>query len=150
MKAQTYQLNANGPERPGVTQRAHDFIDRLPVDKSWVVTVAPYMKKRSLDQNAATFGLAYKTIMEATGLEGEADRKQLHRDFCGDWFSWVDGPLGQQRPRRTTTTNERGERDVIDARDMAEFYNFIQRKAAEFGIDVPDPDPLYYRKDIAA
>jgi hypothetical protein len=150
MKAATYQLNANGLERPGVTQRAHDFIDRLPVDKSWVVTISRYVKKRSLDQNAAMFGLAYRVIMEATGLEGETERKQLHRDFCGDWFGWVDGPLGQQRPRRTTTKNERGEDDVIDTATMAEFYNFIQRKAAAFGIDVPDPDPLYYRKDIAA
>ena len=147
MKPQLYQLNANGPECPSVKQRAHDFIDRLPSDKSWAIEVKPLVKKRSLDQNAATFGLAYKVIMEATGLEGEAERKQLHRDFCGDWFGWVDGPLGQQRPRRTTTTNEHGERDVIDARDMAEFYNFIQRKAAEFGIDVPNPDPMLSQRE---
>jgi hypothetical protein len=147
MKPQSYQLNANGPEREGVKQRAHDFIDRLPLDKSWVVTVAPYVKKRSLDQNAATFGLAYKVIMEATGLEGEEDRKQLHRDFCGDWFGWVDGPLGQQRPRRTTTTNEHGERDVINAHEMAEFFEFIQRKAASFGIDIPNPDPMWNQRE---
>lgn len=150
MKNQTYQLNANGPERQGVTQRAHDFIDRLPADKSWVITVEPYVKKRSLDQNAATFGLAYKVIMEATGLEGDAERKQLHRDFCGDFFGWVDGPMGQRRPARTTTTNERGERDVIDATTMARMYDFIQRKAAEYGIDVPSPDPMYGQRERLA
>ena len=138
-KPATYQLNSNGPEREGVKQRAHDFIDRLPLDKSWVVTVSPYVKKRSLDQNAATFGLAYKTIMEATGLEGDVERKQLHRDFCGDFFGWVDGPMGHRKPLRTTTTNEHGERDVIDTITMARMYDFIQRTAAGYGIDVPSP-----------
>lgn len=150
MKPQTYQLNANGPEREGVRQRAHDFIDRLPLTKSWVITIAPYHKKRSPDQNAARFGLAYKVIMDATGLEGEAERKQLHRDFCGDFFGWVDGPMGHRKPVRTTTTNERGERAVIDTVTMARMYDFIQRKAAEFGIDVPDPDPFWHRRREAA
>ena len=145
MKNQTYQLNANGPERPGVTQRAKDFIDRLPLDKSWVIEVKPFRKSRSLDQNAATFGLAYKVIMEATGLEGEEERKQLHRDFCGDFFGWTDGPLGGRKPIRTTTKNERGERDVIDTATMARMYEFIQRTAAGYGIDVPSPDPMHGR-----
>ena len=138
-KPATYQLNANGPEREGVKQRAHDFIDRLPADKSWVVTVAPYVKKRSLDQNAAMFGLAYKTIMEATGLEGDAERKQLHRDFCGDFFGWAEGPMGHRKPLRTTTTNAYGEREVLDTITMARMYDFIQRTAAGYGIDVPSP-----------
>lgn len=149
MKPQNYQLNANGLERPGVTQRAHDFIDRLPLDKSWVVTIAPFHKKRSPDQNAATFGLAYKIIMEATGLEGDQEKRRLHRDFCGDFFGWVTGPLGHRKPVRTTTTNERGERDVIDTVTMARMYDFIQRKAADFGIDVPDPDPMYGKRNDA-
>ncbi len=146
MKAQTYQLNASGPERQGVTQRAHDFIDRLPADKSWVIEIKQYHKKRSLDQNAAIFGLAYKVIMEATGLEGDAERKQLHRDFCGDFFGWVTGPMGHRKPVRTTTTNERGDRDVIDTATMARMYDFIQRTAAGFGIDVPSPDPMWTQR----
>ena len=150
MKPQIYQLNANGPERNGVTQRAHDFIDRLPDDKSWVIEVKPFVKKRSLDQNAATFGLAYKVIMEATGLEGEAERKQLHRDFCGDFFGWTDGPMGNRKPIRTTTTNERGEREEIDTVTMAKMYDFIQRKAAEYGIDVPSPDPMWSQRERLA
>jgi hypothetical protein len=150
MKPQTYQLNANGPERAGVTQRAHDFIDRLPADKSWVITVQPYVKKRSLDQNAATFGLAYKIIMEATGLEGDAERKQLHRDFCGDFFGWTDGAMGHRRPVRTTTTNEAGERDVVDTVTMARMYDFIQRTAAGYGIDIPSPDPMWSQRERLA
>ena len=143
---QRYQLNASGPERPQVMANAHAFLDRLPANKSWVVEVKEYRKVRSLDQNAATFGVAYRAIMEATGLEGDADRKQLHRDFCGDFFGWTDGPMGHRKPVRTTTTNEAGERDVIDAETMSRMYGFIQRTAASYGIDVPNPDPMYWRK----
>lgn len=147
MKPQTYQLNANGPERADVLLNAVGFMKRLPLDKSWVIEVKPFHKVRTKDQNAATFGLAYRVIMEATGLQGEAERKQLHRNFCGDFFGWVDGPLGQPKPLRTTTTNAKGEREVIDTVTMAALYDFIQRKAAEFGIDVPSPDPRYGQRE---
>jgi hypothetical protein len=54
-----------------------------------------------------------------------------------------------KRPVRTTTTNEQGERDVIGKLLMAEFYEFIQRRSAEVGFDVPDPDPLWFTKGEA-
>jgi len=147
---QKYVLNANGSERAQVLANAHAFIDRLPATKSWRIEIREARRERSLDQNAAMFGVAYAAIMDAVGLEGEEDRKQLHRDFCGDFFGWVDGPLDRPRPRRTTTTNERGERDVIDTETMTRFYEFIQRRAAEYGIDVPDPDPFWQERRSAA
>jgi hypothetical protein len=149
MKAQTYQLNANGPERPGVTQRAHDFIDRLPVDKSWVVTVKALVKSRTHPQNAALFGVAYPALTEATGYTPD----ELHDAFCRRFFGTVKAVvMGEQisRARRTTTTNEQCERDVMPAADFADFYDMVQQVGAECGCDVPSPDPLYYRKDIAA
>jgi len=145
--AQIHVLRKGHPNRDVVRANLHAFIDRLPAAKSWRIEVKEDRKERTQDQNAAMFGLAYDRIMEATGLQGDAEKKQLHRDFCGDFFGWVNGPLGQQRPRRTTTTNERGEREVIDTRTMAEFYEFIQRKAAEYGIDVPNPDPLWAQRE---
>lgn len=126
------------------------FIERLPDSKSWKVEISEARPERSRDQNAAVFGLAYDAIMIATGLQGDAEKKQLHRDFCGEFFGWVDAGVGRRKPKRTTTTNERGERDVIDTTTMAQFYDFIQRKAAEFGIDVPDPDPLWRDQRHAA
>lgn len=148
--AQSYVLRKGHPGRQTVKANLHAFIDRLPDGKSWHIEIKEARNERTLDQNAAMFGVAYETIMEATGLQGDAEKKQLHRDFCGDFFGWVDGPLGQQRPRRTTTTNERGDREVIDTRTMADFYDFIQRRAAEFGIDVPAPDPLWWRQQNCA
>lgn len=122
---------------------AHKCIDALPETKSWVIEVRPFVKKRTLDQNAAMFGLAYKIIMEATGLEGERDRQKLHETFCGDFFGWKDIPILGRKPRRTTTTDEDGNNNTIDTATMAKLYDHIQRTAAEYGIFVPDPDPLH-------
>lgn len=144
-----YFLHANAPEREQVRANLHTFIDALAPAKSWRIEIRENRKERSLDQNAAMFGVAYATIMEATGLEGDAERKQLHRDFCGDFFGWVNGPLGHRKPVRTTTTNEHGERDVIDTATMARFYDFIVRTASEYNIVIPDPNP-FWKMDRAA
>ncbi|GLQ96429.1 hypothetical protein [Dyella mobilis] len=146
----TYVLRKKHPGRDNVKSNLHAFVDRLPDTKSWKVEIKEARPERSLDQNAAMYGVAYDVIMAATGLQGDAEKKQLHRDFCGEFFGWVDAGLSRRRPRRTTTTNECGERDVIDTVTMSQFYDFIQRKAAEFGIDVPDPDPFWRERAKAA
>src|SRR5690348_12242144 len=115
---QKYTLNAGDKWRPNVLRNLLEYLHQLPTNKSFRIEIREQRKERTLDQNAATFGVAYAAIMEATGLEGDADRKQLHRDFCGDFFGWIDGPLGHRKPVRTTTTNEHGERDVIDTATM--------------------------------
>lgn len=148
-KPQIYVLNANHPSRAQVLANLHAFVDRLPQDKAWRVEISRAHDRRSAKQNRAMWGVAYDVIMEATGLQGEDERKQLHRTFCGDFFGWTDGAMGMRKPVRTTTTNELGEKDPIDTATMAAFYDFIQRKAADFGIDVPDPDPLWFKRDAA-
>ncbi len=147
--AQTYALHKGDDRRCHVLANLHAFIDRLPLSKSWRIEIKELRKERTLEQNAAMFGVAYAAIMEATGVQGDAEQRQLHNDFCGEYFGWTEGPLGQRRPVRTTTTNERGERDVIDTARMADFYAFVQRRAAEYGIDVPDPDPLHCAREAA-
>lgn len=140
--SQKFTLNANGPERDQVRANAHAFIDRLPANKSWRIEVKEARADRTPPQNAALWGVAYAALTEATGYTAE----ELHHEFCGRFFGWnVVTIFGQQRrrPRRTTTTNEQGERDLIGTRDFAEFYDLIQRVAAEAGIYVPDPDPLH-------
>ena len=143
--SQKYTLHANGPERGQVLANAIAFLQRLPLSKSWKIEVKEARKERTLSQCNAMFGVAYAAIMEATGLEGDAEKEQLHRNFCGDFFGWIDKPMLGRVPMRTTTRNERGERDVIDTAAMARFYEFIQRQVAEYGIDCPSPDPLWFR-----
>lgn len=146
MSLTPFYLNANGPERPGVTANLHAAIDRLPSDKDWKVEITRHRKEQSDKQLGALFGVAYKVIMQAVGLEGDAEKKELHKNMCGDFFGWTDKPMIGRIPVRTTTKNEHGKRDVIDTETQARMYDFIQRKAAEYGIQVPDPDPLWFRK----
>ena len=121
-------------------------IRRLNLDKQpWKIEARPYRKDRSAEQNAALWGVAYPPIMEATGLRGEKDKEELHEYMCGEYFGWVEySILGKRkvRPRRTTTTNEDGNRDLLDTVVMADFYGFVQQRAAENGIYVPDPERI--------
>lgn len=146
---QRYQLNANGPERSQVLENLHAFIDRLPAAKSWRVEIKEARKERSGDQNAALWGVAYPALSDATGYTPD----ELHDAFCRRFFGTVEREVMGQvmtRPRRTTTTNEAGERDVISAADFARFYDMVQMVGAEAGIDVPSPDPLHGNRRFAA
>ena len=146
---QKYQLNANGPERSQVLANAHAFLDRLPVNKSWKVEVKEARKERSNPQNNALFGVAYPALVEATGYTPD----ELHEAFCRRYFGSVGvDVLGQciVRPVRTTTTNEDGEREVMDAAEFAKFYDMVQMVGAEAGVDVPSPDPMWSQRERLA
>jgi hypothetical protein len=143
-----FVLDPKNPNCEHIRECLHKFIDQLPRTKAWEWTWRPFQKKRSDKQRKALFGAAYKPIMEFMGLRGEDDKEELHRFFCGEFWGWAkDGPFSSRRPARTTTKNERGERDEIDTKTALEFYAFIQQKAAEQGIYVPDPDPLYREQE---
>src|SRR5690348_9850509 len=137
MSAQSYYLTPNDPRRPVVLANAHAFLDRLPADKSWKITAERHVKSRTEKQRKALFAAAYAPIMQFMGLRGEQDKKDLHAFWCGEYFGWH--PDLRNKPLRTTTKNERGERDEITIAGALEFYAFIQQRAAERGIDVPDP-----------
>lgn len=113
------------------------------------VVIRRHRLKRSDEQNAALWAVAYKTLRDATGNDPE----DLHRYFCGEYFGWVEYEVmgaRRKRPRRTTTTNEDGHRDLITTLDFADFYNFVQQRSAEtVGVFIPDPDPNW-RQNIAA
>ncbi len=101
---------------------------------------------KSEKQNSALWAVAYPPVMEEIGLRGEKERLYIHEYFCGEYFGWVKKIImgkAKQVPKRTTTRNEDGKRELLDMRIMADFYNFIQQRAAEHGIYVPDPDPMY-------
>ena len=146
---QSYTLNANGRERPQVLANIHAFVDRLPSSKSWKVEIKEARKERSNDQNAALFGVAYEALIRATGYTKE----ELHMEFCGRHFGWIEYQIfgeTRRKPRRTTTTDENGDRDVIPTVEFAQFYEMVQMVGAEAGIDVPDPDPFWKEARWAA
>ena len=109
----------------------------LPLD----VECKPYKRSRSNEQNALLWAM-YAPIAEAMGF----DRADLHEWFCGRMWGWKDqkvprtprNPEGLvSMPVRTTTRNEEGKRNVIDAKTFAEFVDMVDRTAAQAGVFVP-------------
>lgn len=132
------------PRGPRNFTRLMAYLSTLDVTKDWQVVISLVKKERSNQQNKALWGCAYEHIRKATGN----DKEHLHDYFCGEYFGWeIRDVMGMKKkvPKRTTTTDYDGERDVITTLQLKDFYAFIQQRAAEFdGIDVPDPDPMWF------
>lgn len=135
------------PVGPRSFERVMAFLSSLDVTKEWAVTIGRVKKERSDLQNRALWGCAYKALSEATGNDPE----DLHIYFCGEYFGWTEYTVMNRkrlRPRRSTTKDEHGKRDVISTLDLSDFYAFIQRRAAEtVNVFVPDPDPRWWAND---
>jgi hypothetical protein len=145
--SQKFLLDPKDKRRDAILANVLAFIAALPVTKPWSIEVKRYVKERTNLQNKALWGCAYKALHEASGNDPE----DLHTYFCGEFWSWVEvDVMGQtkRKPFRTTTHDENGKRDVIETVELAKFYEFIQRRAIEAaGVYVPDPDPLWFRKE---
>lgn len=134
-------LNPHSPEsRTKAVESLVAFLGRLPMEKSWVVTVDRHVKARTDPQNRALFGVAYPPLVEATG----ATLKELHHEMCCRFFGATIIDIGGKsvtRPYRTTTTDENGKRDVLPWDRFSEFYSSVQQLGAEYGVYIPDPEP---------
>jgi len=121
------------------------FIQLLSADKSWKIVISVFRKTRSIEQNAALFGVAYTPMVEYTGYT----KDELHWWMCCNFFGTrtldING-VSQTRPMRTTTTDEQGKSDVLDWFVFSEFYANVQRVGAEAGVWIPDPDPALSKR----
>lgn len=134
---------------------AHTLLAGLDELVAWRVTIEPARSTRTDAQNAYLWGVANKMISDATGYEAE----EVHEYLCGQHFGWKDkrvpktprNPSGiESVPRRTTTRNEQGKRNVLNTREFADYVDFVQRFAAKkLGLFIPDPDPGYARERAA-
>ena len=133
MPTQTFRLPKTGREH--IADNLRDFVLSAMPGKELRVEVSEYRKRRSKDQNAALWGIAYKTLSYSTGN----DPDDLHTYFLGEWSGWetID-VMGQKRrvPIKRSST--------LSTVEFAEFYAFIQQRSAEtVGVYIPDPDPLH-------
>jgi hypothetical protein len=131
-----------GTARLGILASLTKFLADLSPDTEWSVKVEKHKKDRTESQNNALWAVAYPAIERESGNDPE----DLHTYFCGEFFGWRETlVMGKKKvkPRRTTTRDENGKRDVIPWDQFCDFYNMIQRRSAEIGIYVPDPDPNY-------
>lgn len=139
MKEQTIQF----PRGVRSFTRLIALLSSIPLETAFQVTLAPLKKERSNLQNKALWGCAYETLRKLTGN----DKDDLHEYFCGEYFGWeVKDVMGAKKksPKRTTTTDYDGKRDVISTIHLSDFYSFIQQRSAENGYYVPDPDPMWW------
>ena len=141
-----FVLHANATNRATILANAISFLHQLPSDKSWEVSIEKHTKAYTGKQRRSMFGVAYKALMDFAGLEGSEDKRQLHSFMCREHFGEYADKFGNMHPIRTTTIDEKGEKNPISVADQLKFYAFLQRKGAEVGCWVPDPEPQF--KDV--
>jgi hypothetical protein len=130
-ETRAFVLSENLSERVETVERIADIMRTVLPGKKVQVTVGQYRKSRSNQQNRALFGVAYKALSEATGNDPE----DLHRYFKGEYGGWdVMDVMGQKckvpKIRSSTMTTS----------EFSDFYQFIQRRSAQAGYNVPDPN----------
>jgi hypothetical protein len=104
-----------------------------------------WKESRSNEQNNLLFGVIYPPIAEAMGYEVDGDNG-IHAFMCGTHFGWVDRPVPKTPrnpegvasfPRRTTTRDENGKRNVLSKEDFTKFIETVERIAAKAGVFIP-------------
>lgn len=104
----------------------------LPID----VTCSPWKEPRKLTANAFLWAYVYGPLIEAAGSVAEPE--EWHEYFCIQYFGGVpyikpDGTEGV-RPRRTTTKNEHGKRDVLKGQPFNDFLMYVESECAKRGV----------------
>ena len=104
-------------------------------------TETPYrviIKKgtRSLEQNAYLWGVVYPTFLKESGLDEQGWRADdVHEYLLGEHFGWetIEG-MGRKRMRPLKRSS------TLDKMEFVDYVAFIQQKAAELGIYIPDAE----------
>ena len=126
----TFVLHANDTTRVDVLRNCQAFLDRLPASKSWRVEVVQHVKRRSDAQNRYLWGCAYAELARVTGQPAE----DWHEYFLGEHFGWETVEmLGRKKLRPVRRSSK------LTTQEFADYVAFIQMRAAENGIYVPDP-----------
>lgn len=113
-------------------ERYCDFLkaQALPLE----VSHKPWKPARRLESNAYLWAAVYRPLMQVAGhTEGD-----WHEWFCCRFFGAVpyiriDGTEGE-KPVRTTTKNEQGDRDVLKGQPFNDFLVYVESECAKYGV----------------
>lgn len=131
------------------------FLSALSKGKAWRIEVSEDRCTRSVQQCRYLNGVAYKLLSDRTGYS----RDDISEFMCGKYFGWKtvkvprtpNNPRGvEDKPLRTTTTDENGNRSVLSVTDFMDYVAFVQQFGAEHGVFIPDPDPNYFERERVA
>lgn len=152
MKPQAFILQkvaAGDPRRIRDIARVVEALESLPYEKAYRIEPEEWKAERTEGVNAYYWSTVNKMIGQAWGFPAA----EIHESMCGLHFGWVEKPcpptpLNQKGlesvPRRTTTTDENGQRSVLKGMEFWEFIETCRQFGAErLGIYIPDPDPMY-------
>jgi hypothetical protein len=96
------------------------------------VTVQQLRSTRSQRQNRYLWGVCYRELEKQTGQEAE----DWHEYFLGEWSGWDRVEMFGRHKLKPRSRSSK-----LSVADFAEYVSFIQRRAAEYGVYIPDPDP---------
>lgn len=113
-------------------ERFIDFlrVQELPID----ARCEPWKDPRKLTANAYLWAYVYAPLVEVAGFTPE----EWHEWACIEYFGGVphtkiDGSQ-EIRPKRTTTRNEYGKRDVLKGDAFNDFLVFVESECAKRGV----------------
>jgi len=87
-------------------------------------------KTRSIQQNKAYFGLAVSRLADKYNCE----KNIMHRALAGAYFGFVDVQIGGLTVKVPASTSGR------TTKEFKEFFEYVQKIAAEVGVDIPSPN----------
>jgi len=131
---QAFMLPAN-LRRDRVIQRIAQFLAALPKDKAFRLELEEHKARRTNQQNRYLFGVVYPALLaHLDGWEAE----DIHEYMLGECFGWetLQG-FGRRRLRPMRRSSR------MNKQEFSDFVAFIQRKAADMGVFIPDPDQDY-------
>lgn len=134
--------------RESVISRIAACLASLKPKKAYRITIKEEADDRTTQQCRYLNGVPYKLLGDHFGYE----RDDISTQMCGLYFGWRNKKIPprphnrggiEDVPKRTTTTDENGERDVLNTKDFWEYVEFLQRFGTDYGVLIPDPDPSY-------
>lgn len=98
------------------------------------VKADPWKEPRRLEANAYLWAYVYGPLVEVAGFSPE----EWHEHFCIQYFGGmphtkIDGSQ-EIRPKRTTTKNEQGKRDVLKGKEFSDFLVYVESECAKHGV----------------
>ena len=112
-------------------QKVIHALGELSQDKTWQVTIIPYVKKRSPEQNSFLHAVPLRMICDHTGNDVEDIKDYL----LGECFGWEEFQIMNKRKVRPVRRSS-----SLDTGEMTHFIAWIEAWAAQ-NLDLIIPRP---------